>query len=695
MLLENEFLAVRIDKSSGAIVSFVDKKTNCEFVGEKRLAANFRICLPVEDYICNYIDGMEHTPASVEQEQNRVRVRFSGMKSGKGTYDIDFAYSICLQDDYIYFESELTNNTPYEISEFWFPRFGGWDKCFAGRSGRVAVPNYTYCKHNEELFVDFPGPKGLGAEAPEFSTNYPGMMMPWWDVYNAEANRGLYLGSHDTTMRLTTWHTYLFPTANGGADKWLTREQACGQPVGLVFSCVRYPFIKNGETFASGRFIMRVHDGDWHDGSQFYREWFMQNFPFDKTDSWLRKKSAWFTSIIYQPEDRIVADYEGYDQFCKDAELYGVDCFELIGWDKGGLERDYPAYVPEEKLGGREGFRKLLKSIKSRGSKCLVFVNYNVLDSATEWFKEKLYKFQHQDQFGATPNWMAWGESTLLARKSISVRRHLGASVVPELEELLTNYFLDLVRDGADGFQFDKMNINNGYLLDFNPLNTEKPDVALYEGIVRAIERLLVKCREINPDFCLASEAHQDRLLPYVDVFYRNSNGSSIGPLRYVFPEWTSCQHISMINSYDDIHGAVLTGSVLCIEPESYETSMAHPLWKETSAYIREVERIRRELLDIVFLGNYYDNLGADITAADAQADSVVDYRVHGSVDTNRRAITIMNPTGKPAQYNWAFLHRDVISAELYAPFEPVIEVHAGEPLTIKPHGLHILVENL
>jgi len=689
MLLENDFLSVGIDESSGAIFSFIDKKTNCEFIGETRLTANFRICLPLEGYLCNYIEGMDHTPVSVVKNQDCVHVKFSGMHSEKGNYDIDFSYTICLKDDYIYFESELTNNTEHEISEFWFPRFGGWDSCFSGRSGNVAVPNYTYCKHNQELFVDFPGPKGLGAEAPEFSTNYPGMMMPWWDVYNAETNRGLYLGSHDPIFRLTTWHTYLFPTANGGPDKWLSHEQACGEPVGLVFSCVHYPFISNGETFSSGRFIFRVHDGDWHNGSQFYREWFMENFPFDKSDSWLRKKSAWFTSIIYQPEDKVVTDYEGYDQFCRDAEEYGVDCFELIGWDKGGLERDYPMYVPEKKLGGREGFRKLLKSIKARGSKCLVFVNYNVLDSATDWFKEELYKFQHQDQFGATPNWMAWGESTLLARKSISVRRHLGASVVPELEELLAHYFLDLVRDGADGFQFDKMNINNGFLLDFNPLNTEKPDVALFEGIVRAIERLLAKCREINPDFCFASEAHQDRLLPYVDVFYRNSNGSSISPLRYVFPEWTSCQHISMINSYNDINGAVLTGSVLCIEPESYETSMNHPLWKETSAYIKEVERIRRELLDIIFLGKYYDTLGAHVTSIGAQ---VVEYRVHGSMDTDKRAITVMNPTADAAQYNWEFLHRGITSAKLYAPFEPVTEVRAGEPIAIKPYGLHILV---
>ncbi|MCP4310948.1 MAG: hypothetical protein GY790_06765 [Bacteroidetes bacterium] len=36
-----------------------------------------------------------------------------------------------------------------------------------------------------------------------------------------------------------------------------------------------------------------------------------------------------------------------YDKWMVDAQKYGIDCFELIGWDKGGLERDYPVYETE------------------------------------------------------------------------------------------------------------------------------------------------------------------------------------------------------------------------------------------------------------------------------------------------------------------------------------------------------------
>ena len=93
---------------------------------------------------------------------------------------------------------------------------------------------------------------------------------------------------------------------------------------------------------------------------------------WDKSDRWC-EKSAWFTSIIYQPEDKIVADYNLYGQWCREAyEKAGIDCFELIGWDSGGLERNYPDYTPEEKLGGKKGFRKLLKEINESGGSVLL-----------------------------------------------------------------------------------------------------------------------------------------------------------------------------------------------------------------------------------------------------------------------------------------------------------------------------------
>lgn len=720
MKLENAFYTLEVNPLNGAIEVLGIKGLDENIIGEPRLAANFRLGLPLEGMLCHYIEGMEQAPPSVECHDDTIRVAFSELTSDQGAFAIELTYWITLDGDQIKFRANLVNHTDHAISECWFPRIGGWTKFGEKNNAAMALPGYLNCRHNVKLFDGFPAGRGLGAEAAEWSCDYPGLMMPWVDLHDSASDRGLYLGYHDTTFRFSSWHWYLYPTTSGRPDAWLSPEQAAGEPVGLVFSHVRYPFIKAGERFDTGEFILRVHPGDWHEGAKCYRDWFEQHFDVPTEPSWLRRKRSWFSSIIYQPEDRVVADLPTFSKWAEEAKhSAGIDCHELIGWDRGGLERDYPFYEPEPKLGGREAFRDCLNDINARDEKCLAFVNYNVLDPNTDAFQEKLHAWGHCDQFGQSPNWMAWGESTLLARKAISVRRHRLASVLPELEEMLEGFFLDCVRDGAHGFQIDKVCV--GSAIDFNPLLTRKPDEANCEGLVQAIGRLLARCREIDPEFCIASEAVQDRLIPYIQVFYRNSAGYDISPLRYVFPEWTSCQHVSEPFDFQKVNGAVLTGSVIVIEPDSYQGSLGQPLYAALAKYLKQVDAIREELAEIIFLGKYHDCLGAEIDlesgqstgggvlqlggevmipgaaatggALDAEESGPLRYRVHEDAKTGQRAITLANTTAETASYRWRFTHRDVTKARLYAPGDATRTVTASETLTIAPEGLHVIVE--
>jgi len=727
LTIENDHFRITIDEQTGAITSLFVKANQSELIEEKQLVSNFRICLPLEDYQANYIEGMDQKSTEVTQEGNSITAKFSGMSSPQGEFPVDLSYSVTLVDDYVSFRSSLTNHHSEPISEFWFPRIGGWKKFGDHREAKLATPKFNSdSEHSVSLFRHYPGGRGLGAEAAEWVQDYPpvvtaSMVMPWWDIYDQESDIGLYLGYHDPIFRVSSWHTYLMPNHSGQRDAWLKTEHAGGQPVGLVFSHVRYPFIQAGETLESGEFIIRAHQGDWHQGSQLYRDWFMENFPFDKSNSWLRKKSAWFTSIIYQPEDKIIADYKLYDQWTIDAQKYGIDCFELIGWDSGGLERDYPIYQPEAKLGGRKGFRQLMRSIDSRGGKCLVFNNYNFLDQNTEWYKSELHKFRQHDGFGQNIS-LGWGESTLLARKGMNVRHHVRSTITPEFEEIIADQFIDLVRDGAHGFQIDK--VGAGGVVDFNPLNTLKPDVALFEGLVQAIDRLNQKCLAINPDFRMASEFNYDRLIPYFDIGYRNAHGLEISAFRYVFPEWTSCIHVSAPRDFRSINGAVLTGSVICIEPDSYQGSLDQPIYHDLAKYIQEVERIRKDLLDIIFLGKYYDNLDATVLevvnekrlentvqkrvriaqpgempgmgndeTSNLKKSTLIHYRVHGHQKTDQRAIVVVNDSPLPVNYIWEFTHESTQKATLYEPFKEAKIINQGDPVEIHSDGLHILVE--
>lgn len=75
------------------------------------------------------------------------------------------------------------------------------------------------------------------------------------------------------------------------------------------------------------------------------------------------------------------------------------------------------------------------------GGKCLVFVNYNILDQNIDWYKKELHKYKQQDGFGQQATWLGWGESTLLARTNLNVRYHVRSSITPEFEKLLSDQY--------------------------------------------------------------------------------------------------------------------------------------------------------------------------------------------------------------------------------------------------------------
>jgi len=712
--LSNEHFSICVAGETGTIKSLIVKKTNKDLIQEKGLSRNFLICLPLKHNECHYIEGMEQCPSSILLENNTIYVKFVDIVSNGITYPINVSYSIKLDQDTIRMKSTLENKSDKPITEFWFPRLGGIK---FPKKTESAVVNYT--KTDEVDFKNsYPGGRPLGSPAAEWKKKYPlEMDMPWWDIYDKNSNTGIYLGYHDKIFRVSHWHTYLYPTRASAERAWLTEEEALGEKTGIVFSHVRYPYISNGETLDSGEFIIHCHDDDWHNGSKIYRKWFLENFNIDKSNSWLRKKTSWYSSILFEPEDKINADYKTFAQWTKDAQAYGIDCVEAIGWDKGGLERYYPEYEPEEILGGVSGFKEMVNSISSCNSHLLAFVNYNILDWASDEYKDKYKKLALKDGFGKIPYLMSWGESTLTARTDLSVRKHVLASASTEFKKIIIKYFTALADAGVDGVQIDKL-VANG-TLDFNPLCRSKPDVSLFEDTYQDLLEILEACKKINPKFLYAAETHVDRHIPIVDVFYRMRYHA---PIRYVFPEITGCRHISSPFDYNSVNKAVLEGLVLCVEPDSYQTTLSSPLYRKLAEYIKEIERIRKELLDVIFLGKYFDmdnatikqvscgakkqqakssekvaipgefmELGNKQTSNTQAISGDLEYRVFGHNNSKQKAIIVINTGDDNIDYTWRF-DDDIEECLLYQPFKNKEIVNCKSINTINANNIQILL---
>src|ERR1700730_11393013 len=173
--------------------------------------------------------------------------------------------------------------------------------------------------------------------------------------------------------------------------------------------------------------------------------------------SWLRQEHAWQSIIISNPEDVVVHRFSELPKLAADAKKYGITTFEILGWNIGGVDRGYPSYRPDPRLGTVEEFRKALADMREIGVHPLIFANIQVADTATPLFHETLNQYAVEGRWA--PDWflMGWGEGTISGRAGLAQSNMTWMSAShPAFRKLLLEPYLELVRNGAAGFQIGK-----------------------------------------------------------------------------------------------------------------------------------------------------------------------------------------------------------------------------------------------
>jgi hypothetical protein len=269
-----------------------------------------------------------------------------------------------------------------------------------------------------------------------------------------------------------------------------------------------------------------------------------------------------------------------------------------------------------------------------------------------------------------------------LARSNMT----LVSPVHPNFRTFLMNQYLQMVRDGADGFQLDKTGVG---LLDFNRSLPVSPDKSLPSGTLTTFQELLQKARAINPNFSLASEIWVDRALPYVDVSYMRMGDIDMGStaLHYTFPEWTSTIFGESPGDFNPMNNGMRYGLVWALAPRHYNDSVDEPLTQPLARYVSELIRIRKQNADLLFFGRFNDTLGADV-----KADADIRYSTFTSLKQGNqdRAAVLVNFSDHP---EYATLDLPGLSGqtiEVSAPFEA--DRTAILPLHVVIPGRHCVV---
>lgn len=686
---------LRLSETTGDLIGLRWKSPSLEIIGEPRLGENFRVLIPQDNYQANYFNSKDQKVSHIEETPDGVLCSYDSLRNNRETLPVKVRYRIQAVDGQIHFSIVVDNPTDRKLAEVMYGIIGGQKGIGDRRDMQSMVPGAND-NMSPSVFTRFRGGVrggnfGIPYDAMTFT--YPGAMsMGWTDFYNQKAGIGYYYGNQDSETRLMLLDMELRPFGKGSdpRDDWPSpSELPAGQPIGMTMGWVNMPYLSHG-TFTSGPIALEVHKGDWHEASRIYRSWFDQHFAVNRTPDWLRKENAWQSIILSNNGDEVLHRFDELPKLAADAKKYGITTFEILGWDMGGIDRGYPQYRPNPRLGTPEEFRKALADLHAMGVHPLIFSNVDVADTATPLFQNNLKQYAVEGRFA--PDWAlyGWGEGTISARAGLArSNMALVSPAHPEFRKFLMDQYLQLVRDGADGFQLDKT--GGVALLDFNNRLPVSPDKSLPQGVLDTFKELLPAARKINPGFSLAGEIWFDRALPYVDVSYMRMGSIDMGStvLRYTFPEWTSTIFGETPADYHQMNNGMRYGFVWDLSPRYYTASVDDPDTRPLARYVSELIRIRKQYADLLFLGRFNDTMGATVTGDADIRYSVFDPRQPGS---HGRACVVVNFGSAPES---AEVHLDGLDGEvtIATPFQPNQKAMLPLKLTIPPNTVEVIVK--
>lgn len=539
------------------------------------------------------------------------------------------------------------------------------------------------------------GPGGGGGfRSTEFYLVYPRQLaMPWFSMYNPRLKRGVYYATHDPVAREKVLRFEMHPSLarNRLGTNWPTSAEIARMrrkhPPGVVMHWVYLPFLPPGGSFRSAPAVLECHEGDWHAAAKIYRRWFVSQFPLPRPTSWLRRAQAVLNVIFLLPEGNVLWRFRDIPRLAREAARYGVKALLVSGWWTGGHDNQYPDYRPDPRLGTWSALRKGIAAAHRLGVKVYFFSNIQTVDLSTPWYKRKLHEYATTKPNGFDW-WMSFGMGTVLARMGYTAPP-LGNCdpAFPAYRRIIVRQMRKLAEAGADGVHYDKVIV---CFPNTNPCPPASPDRSMYEGVLKCMEETLRECRKVHPEFCVGVESSWDRLLPYCDSWWDWVDGlDHVRALKYAFPEWLPTTAVVQAYDYNSVNNAVRMGNQLLIGPAHWSQSLHDEQMRPLAGYIREVLRIREELADTLYLGEFLDHQEVRVLERPQ-----LKFNSHRNPKTGQRACVLVNQGRTPLTTTTTFAKNPGGRVRIHRPFGKTLNARLSARVTIPGERFAVVVED-
>ena len=700
--LRGSSLEIRFDEENGNILSVKNLKTGLNLITESRLAESFRLFVPLPEKRGNYVYGRDQKLSGFEQDGGTCTLTWNQVVTDEGTLDIDVVLKVTLDDknQEASFSIDVENRSKHVIEEVWYPVLSGINGIRKKNGTKVILGDGWRggtIKDAENMFTYFPSLANYSMRYPFLLWQYPDeLSMQWTDFYNPEAGEGVYIGSHDPSCQLTVFFFELHPfVINRGKEfRWPGPEnlEDGKTPIGLLFSIIKLPYIEPGGRWASAEVVIKLHEGDWHQGAKRYRQWADTWMKLPEIPEWVTDGLSWQTTFIGFPDRITRYRYKDLPRMAQAAAECGINCMLLEGFHTGGQDCNYPDYSPDPRLGGSEGLREGMQGAMDAGVRTVLFLNSHVADMSIDWYERELHRYAARDKYGNVRD-EGWGFNSvidLIPKTSKQSNTHPQLAIMcprsKEWQDITIDQVDKLAKLGARGVQLDKTAFSAH--LCYDPNHGHKVPESISIGMLELLSRLKMTMKEFDPGFSLSGETAWDAALQYFDISYgRTADWDDKPVLKYTFPEFFITECLDEAD-YSLLNNCLRWGYVINFEIFSLRGTMEDAS-NEMVEYTSWMLQLRKDLSDYLIHGRFVDEEGAEIEAED---DSVK-YAVHRNRKNDKRAIVIMNVSTTEKNVSCDVASETPKRYLLYEPLKAPSELTLPQKVALAAERAVVLVE--
>ena len=617
IVLENNQLSLSFDHDTGALLTFANKLTGWHWQTDANLGESFNLFVPTADRSYNPVLGVRNRLASFEKsgDGQTLTLIWSNLESEyQGRLDITLRGTVHLESDSAHFEMTVTNRSPHTIASLSWPIIGSIAE--PETAMRLSTWNYG----NLAVFPLWnPASDSLGY----YGTNYPTRILDGRFALVSTTSQGLYMGAHNADAKENV--RYMFEVKPGFEDSYggvnPKTTSISGHPVRLTMQVVHFPFLNPGESGALAPIVLAPYSGDWHAGVDIYKSWLATWFHPLPMPAWAEDIHAWQQLQINSSEDDLRTRYADLPRRIADDAKHGITVLQLVGWNRGGQDRDNPTDDTDPKLGTTAELKDAIAQIENMGVHVVLFAKYAWADTSTDWYKNELYKHMATDPYGDIYTWAGYRYQTPEQLAGINPRNLATAcSNDAAWRKILGLEFQKVIDLGANGVLFDEAQHRHSsdYNLCFNPNHGHHVPASIWSGDIALANmyRGMIRDSIGEKNFLFSGEEPEDVLEEAYSLSYLRINPGHTPEERYAFPFRPMMIAVTGFNDREMINRALMDRYIMSYEPFNFKGNIQDfPL---TVAYGEKVDALRGRYRDYLWDAEFRDTLGASVQVAGA-----------------------------------------------------------------------------